>query len=216
MVPEEPWLFISHQNIIILKSLSALEMIPAKPRKTQRNHHSPGEKIAAKKWVVVSTVMIKQSFGNLGKRATPSESGAVSNILNTGHDCFQLCPVFFYLSIISFSRYGWITLPLVAFRVQWVSIVAVVSYCLGFDSLWMIFLAMKKVSIGSIQSIHCIGKNKSFAISLLIIGWNICNFLIEQNFYVSEHFTKWNFSEIKKKRTSLTGIKSPVNDVLNI
>ena len=118
---------------------------------------------------------------------------------NAGHDCFQLCPVFIYLSIISFSRYGWITLPLVAFRVQWVSIVAVVSYCLGFDSLWMIFLAMKKVSIGSIQSIHCIGKNKSFAILLLIIGRNTCNLLIEQNFYVSEHFTKWNYSDIKRK-----------------
>ena len=161
MVPEEPWLFISHQNIIILKSLSALEMIPAKPRKTQRNHHSPRVKIAAKKWVVVCTVMIKQSFGNPSNGgATPSELGAISNIHITGHDCFQLCPVFIYLSIYFFSRYGWITLPLVAFRVQWVSIVAVVSYCLGFDSLWMIFLAMKKVSIGSIQSIHCIGKIK--------------------------------------------------------
>ena len=149
MVPEEPWLFISHQNIIILKSLSALEMIPAKPRKTQRNHHSPRVKIAAKKWVVVCTVMIKQSFGNPSNGgATPSELGAISNIHITGHDCFQLCPVFFYLSIISFSRYGWITLPLVAFRVQWVSIVAAVSYCLGFDSLEWYFLPWKRYLLG--------------------------------------------------------------------
>ena len=149
MVLGEPCLLFSHRNIIILKSFSALDILPTRLRQPQRNHHSPGVKIAAKKWVVVCTVMIKQSFGNPSNGgATPSELGAISNIHITGHDCFQLCPVFIYLSIYFFSRYGWITLPLVAFRVQWVSIVAAVSYCLGFDSLEWYFLPWKRYLLG--------------------------------------------------------------------
>ena len=53
-------------------------------------------------------------------------------------------------------------------------------------------------------------ENKSFAIFLLIIGWNTCNLLIEQNFYVSEHFTKWNISEWEKKKNIINWKLNPI------